>query len=156
MYINIKAKSQLHTGVWTLSFIHTYRSVNTQLEVTLAEDRKRTKCPAPSRALEVFIKATQQEREIRAIKTEWKWKLLSCVRLFATPWTAARQAPLSIGILQARIPEWVPMPSSRDLPNPGIEPRSTTVQADSFTIWAIREAWAKAWGYISWQTGQFK
>ena len=30
-----------------------------------------------------------------------------------TPWTAASQAPLSMGIFQARIPEWVAMPSSR-------------------------------------------
>ena len=29
------------------------------------------------------------------------------------PWTAARQVPLSMGILQARILEWVAMPSSR-------------------------------------------
>ena len=35
------------------------------------------------------------------------------------------------GILQARILEWVAMPSSRDLPNPRIEPRSPTLQADS-------------------------
>ena len=38
---------------------------------------------------------------------------LSRVRLFATPWTVARQAPLSIGIPQARIQEWVALPSSR-------------------------------------------
>ena len=31
----------------------------------------------------------------------------------ATPWTVARQAPLSMGILQARILEWGAMPSSR-------------------------------------------
>ena len=37
---------------------------------------------------------------------------LSPVRLFVTPWTIARQAPLSMGILQARILEWVAMPSS--------------------------------------------
>ena len=30
----------------------------------------------------------------------------------ATPWTAARQAPLSMGIIQARILEWVAMPFS--------------------------------------------
>ena len=35
------------------------------------------------------------------------------------------------GILQARILEWVAFPFSRDLPNPGIEPRSPTLQADS-------------------------
>ena len=35
-------------------------------------------------------------------------------------------------ILQARILEWVdPFPSPGDLPNPGMEPRSPTVQADS-------------------------
>jgi len=36
-----------------------------------------------------------------------------------------------MGILQARILEWVAMPSSRDLPDPGIEPRSPALQADS-------------------------
>ena len=35
------------------------------------------------------------------------------------------------GILQARILEWVAMPSSRDLPSPGIKPRSLALQADS-------------------------
>ena len=35
------------------------------------------------------------------------------------------------GILQVRIPEWVAFPSPGDLPNPGIEPRSPTLQADS-------------------------
>ena len=35
------------------------------------------------------------------------------------------------GILQARILEWVVFPSSGDLPKPGIEPRSPTLQADS-------------------------
>ena len=36
----------------------------------------------------------------------------------------AHQAPLSMGILQARIPEWVSCPSLGDLPDPGIEPTS--------------------------------
>ena len=35
------------------------------------------------------------------------------------------------GILQARILKWVPFPSPGDLPNPEIEPRSPTLQADS-------------------------
>ena len=38
--------------------------------------------------------------------------LFSHVQLFATPWTIAHQAPLSVGILQARILKWVAMPSS--------------------------------------------
>ena len=37
---------------------------------------------------------------------------LSRVQLFVTPWTAAHQSPLSLRILQARILEWVAMPSS--------------------------------------------
>ena len=39
--------------------------------------------------------------------------VLSHVRLSATTWTAACQAPLSMRILQVRIMEWVAMPSSR-------------------------------------------
>ena len=38
---------------------------------------------------------------------------LSHVQLFATPWTVDLQASLSMGIPQARILEWVAMPSSR-------------------------------------------
>ena len=35
------------------------------------------------------------------------------------------------GILQARILKWLALPFSRDLPNPGIEPRSPALQLDS-------------------------
>ena len=41
------------------------------------------------------------------------FQLLSCVQLFATPWTVAHQVPLSMGFSQARILEWVSMFSSR-------------------------------------------
>ena len=43
----------------------------------------------------------------------------SRVRLFVTSWTVAHQAPLSTGVLQARLLEW-----EGDLPNTGIEPVS--------------------------------
>ena len=42
----------------------------------------------------------------------------SLVQLFVTPWTVTHQAPLSMGILQARILEWVAMPSSRGSSQP--------------------------------------
>ena len=45
-------------------------------------------------------------------------KSFSRVQLFATLWTVAWQAPLSMGILQARILEWVAMPSSRGSSQP--------------------------------------
>ena len=47
---------------------------------------------------------------------------LSHVQLFVIPWTVAYKAPLSLGILQARIPEWTAIPSSGDFPNPGSNP----------------------------------
>ena len=43
----------------------------------------------------------------------------------------ACQAPLSMEILQTRILEWVAMPSSRGSSQPGIKPRSPTLQVDS-------------------------
>ena len=55
----------------------------------------------------------------------WKWKLLRRVWLFATLDYTVH------GILQARILERVAFPFSRDLPNPGIEPRSPALLADS-------------------------
>ena len=48
----------------------------------------------------------------------------SCVQLFVALWTVACQAPLSVGILQARALEWVKKVASRGLPDPGIEPAS--------------------------------
>ena len=48
--------------------------------------------------------------------------VLSCIQFSEIQWIVACQDPLSMGILQARILEWVAMPFSRDLPNLGIEP----------------------------------
>ena len=56
----------------------------------------------------------------------WKWKFLSLVWLFTTPWT--------IQSLEFSRPEYwrgQPFLSPGDLPNPRIEPRSSTLQADS-------------------------
>ena len=58
-------------------------------------------------------------------------QLLSCVQLFATLWTEACQAPLSMGILQARILEWVAMSASRGSSQPRDRTRSPTLQVDS-------------------------
>ena len=50
--------------------------------------------------------------------------VLSHVRLFVTPWTVAPPGSSVREIFQAEILEWVAIFYSRDLPNPGIEPRS--------------------------------
>ena len=48
-----------------------------------------------------------------------------------TPWTVAHQAPLSIWFSRQEHWSGLPFPSPGDLPDPGIEPRSPTWQADS-------------------------
>ena len=60
--------------------------------------------------------------------------LLSRVRLFATPWTVAHRASLSMGFSQEVHWSGLPFSPPRDLPDPGIEPTSpasSALQADS-------------------------
>ena len=53
-----------------------------------------------------------------------KVKSLSCVQLFATPWTVAYHTSLSMGFSRQEYWSGLPFPSPEDLPNPGIEPGS--------------------------------
>ena len=53
------------------------------------------------------------------------------VRLFASPWNVALQAPLSMEFSRQEYWSGVSFPSSGDLPNPAIEPGSPALQADS-------------------------
>ena len=55
----------------------------------------------------------------------------SCIQLFVTPWTAARQAPLSMGFSRQEYWSGLTFPSPGNLPDPGIEPRSPALQVDS-------------------------
>ena len=48
-----------------------------------------------------------------------------------TPWTVACQTPLSIGFSRQEYYSGLPFPSPGDLSDPGIEPRSPALQADS-------------------------
>ena len=63
----------------------------------------------------------------------------SCLTL-VTPWTVARQAPLSMGFSRQAYWSGLPFPSPGDLPDPGIEPRSPALQADSLPTEYLREA----------------
>ena len=58
-------------------------------------------------------------------------KSLSRVQLFVTPWTVAYHAPPSVGFSRQEYWSGLPFPSPGDLPNPGIEPGSPTLQADA-------------------------
>ena len=61
-------------------------------------------------------------------------RVLSRVRLFATPWTAARQAPLSMGFSRQESWSGLPCPPPGDLPNPGIEPGALFIAGRFFSI----------------------
>ena len=50
-----------------------------------------------------------------------------------TPWTVARQAPLSIGFSRQEYWSGLPFLSPGDLPDPGIKPRSLALRADSLS-----------------------
>ena len=72
--------------------------------------------------------------------------MLSCfshVQLFATLWTVAHQAPLSMGFSMQECWSGLPFPPLGDLHDPGIEPTSPTspILADAFfTTSTTREA----------------
>ena len=88
-------------------------------------------------ALETSLKIGQSNtREV------WKCYLLSCIWLFATPCTVARQAPLSIEFSRQDYWSGLPFPSSGDPPDPGTEsefPASLALQVDSL----LSEPWEK-------------
>ena len=72
-----------------------------------------------------------------------KWKLLSCLWLFATLWTVARLCRAPLFMEFSRQEYWSGLPFW-DLPNPGVKPGSPTLQADSLpseppgkTFWSL-------------------
>ena len=87
-------------------------------------------------------------------------KSLSCVRLFATPWTVAYQASLSMGFSRQEYWSGLPFPSPGDLPDPGIKPRSPTLQEDTLPCEPLgklkqnKKGYPKYWMHIFFcQTG---
>ena len=70
-------------------------------------------------------------------------KLLSRVRLFATPWTVAYQAPLSMGFSRPVVLEWIAISFSRG-PSWSRDRTQVSLIVDRhFTIWATGEVFAK-------------
>ena len=61
-------------------------------------------------------------------------KLLSGVRLFATPWTVACQVTPSMGFSRQEYWSGLSFPSPGDLPGPGVEPMSPALQVDSLPL----------------------
>ena len=58
-----------------------------------------------------------------------------------TPWTVARQAPLSMGFSRQEYWSGLPCPPPGDLPNPGIEPVSLTSPALAGRFFTTSATW---------------
>ena len=78
-----------------------------------------------------------------------KVKSLSHVRLLATPWTIAYQAPPSTGVFQARVPEWGAIAFSRGSSQPRDRTMVSCITGRCFTIWATREVPKWKWTSLS-------
>ena len=59
--------------------------------------------------------------------------VLSCIQIFAAPWTVAHQAPLFMGFPRQEYWIGLPFPPPRDLRNPETEPKSPALASKFFT-----------------------
>ena len=80
-------------------------------------------CCYNGRCMSLYIVPHQERKE--------KEKSLGCVQLFATLWTVAYQAPLSMGFSRQEYWSGLPFPSPRYLPDQRIKPRSPALQANT-------------------------
>ena len=74
----------------------------------------------------VFTKGRHQWMTVlQRVRSIWQHVQFATVpSSFATPWTVAHQAPLSMGFSRQEYWSGLPCPPPGDLPNPGTEPRS--------------------------------
>ena len=97
-----------------------------------------------------------------------KMLMLSCfsVQIFSTPWSVARQVPPFMGFPRKDYWSGLPFPPPGDLSDPGIEPVSPALQADSLSTeppgkpknllkWDISNCFSQHWWlYIFWSTNK--
>ena len=74
------------------------------------------------------------ESDTTEVTQQQQQQSLTHVQLFATPWTVARQAPLSIGFPRQEYCNGLPFPSLGDLPDPEVKPLSPVLAGQFFTI----------------------
>ena len=72
----------------------------------------------------------------------------SNVQLLAILWTAAHQAPLSMGFSRQEYWSGTPYPPSGDLPDPGIEPMSLTSPALAGGFFATSTSWEAIYTFM--------
>ena len=99
----------------------------------------------PGSAVPGILQARTLEWVAISFSNAWTWKVkvksLSRVLLFATAWTVACQAPLSIGFPRQEYYSRLPFPSPADLPDPGIEFMSPALEGRFITTEPPGKPW---------------
>ena len=104
--------------------------------------------------LSVIKVETEPETPFRTIIGGGDLDAMLCPTL-VTPWTVAHQAPLTMGILWQEYWCGLPFPAPGDLPDPGIEPGSPALQADSSPTELQGKPSHYFWNHLFWpKSGQ--
>ena len=129
----------MHVGKWQKCYTHETNIIilrswipceeNSSLSLAAAAAKSLQSCPTlwdpidgspPGPAVPGILQARALEWVAISSSNVWKWKVkvksLSPVRLLVTPWTAAYQAPLSMGFSRQEYWSRVPLPSPAGLP----------------------------------------
>ena len=103
----------------------------TLIRILVAENTLYT-VPIKEKSVEICIMAQNMVYlGLCSVKKKVKVLVTQSVWLFETPWIVIHQAPLSMGFSRKEYWSGLPLPSPGDLPNPGTEPGSPTLQANS-------------------------
>ena len=103
----------------------------------------------------VLLRSTVTPYNWLPVIHEYEWvsvESLSRVQLFATTWTVAYQAPQCMKFSRQEYWSGLPFPSPGDLPHPGIEPRSPTLQADALLSEPPGNFYGPHWLYSPWNS----
>ena len=124
----VKGGMDWEVGVSRYKLLHTERISNKNLHYSTENNIQ-------------YLRIKQQKRMFR--KRMYMWMCVhvlshfSSIWLFVTLWTAARQAPLSMGFSRQEYWSGLPYPPQGDLPDPGIElmsPATPVLQMDSLPL----------------------
>ena len=73
--------------------------------------------------MRIFNTSLLKSRDVKSLNITYANCMCAC-SVFATTWTVALQAPVSLGFSRQEYWDRLPFPISRDLPDPGIKPAS--------------------------------
>ena len=135
----LQSRGDILTGKWSQEIIHWLMTLSTCISfphllasyvlrsIGTMTPHSPSSCTQPGICFSPFLPHTPLSFLL------WKVNSLSRVRLFATPWTVAYQAPPSMGFSRQEYWSGLPFPSPGDLPDPGIESRSPALEADALS-----------------------